>query len=611
MGILDEDVARVREATNIVAVASEHLALRRVGRRYQGLCPFHTEKTPSFTVNPELGLYHCFGCGVGGDAISFVREVEHLDFVGAVERLAARAGIQLRYDDAAAGKERNRRQRLVETVSAAAGFYHQLLLEAPEAGTARRYLRSRGYDGEVARRFQLGFAPDRFDAVAQFLTARRLSRQDLLDAGLCFVNRADRLQDHFRGRVMFPIYDARGDAVGFGGRALTGIPGTPRTPGVGPKYKNSPESAVYQKSRVLYGLNWAKEDVVAKNEAVVCEGYTDVLAFFLAGVPRAVATCGTALVEDHVRLLRNFTPALVLAYDADDAGQAAAERIYQWEARYDMRLSVADLPAGQDPADVGRADPAALVSAVRDARPFLRFRLDRLLASADTASAEGRAKAANAAVGLVAEHPDDLVRDQYLMDLAERLAIDVDRLRKALARGPRTPEPERPARERGGPAGDQPADAAPPRPAPLEGPEVEALRVAVHEPELVAGRIRAEVFAEPVARQAFEALASSATFHEALERATGAAAELLERLAVEDPPWGEDPDPYATSVLVQVTEAAAERRLRVMVRAGDDRASELKHLLDELVAARQGGAWGVAHRVAAQLLPWVGASGEE
>ncbi len=593
MGILDEDVARVREATNIVAVVSEHLALRRVGRRYQGLCPFHTEKTPSFTVNPELGLYHCFGCGVGGDAISFVREVEHLDFVGAVERLAARAGIQLRYDDAAAGKERNRRQRLVETVAAAGGFYHQLLLEAPEAGTARRYLRSRGYDGDVARKFQLGYSPDRFDALAQFLTARKFSRQDLLDAGLCFVNRADRLQDHFRNRVMFPIFDARGDAVGFGGRALAD----------GPKYKNSPESAVYQKSRVLYGLNWAKEDVVAKSQAVVCEGYTDVLAFFLAGVPRAVATCGTALVEDHLRVLKNFTPALVLAYDADDAGQAAAERIYQWEAQYDMRLSVADLPAGQDPADVGRADPAALVAAVAGARPFLRFRLDRLLASAETQSAEGRAKAAKAAVALVAEHPDDLVRDQYLMDLAGRLDIDVDRLRRAAAApGAKAPP---------GPSPGRPVAAAPRRPAPLEGPEVEALRVAVHAPELVAGRILPEVFAEPVAREAFAALASSATFHEALGRATGPAAELLERLAVEDPPWGDDPDPYATSVLVQVTEAAAERRLRVMVRAGDDRASELKHLLDELVAARQSGAWGVAHRAAAQLLPWVGASGEE
>lgn len=590
MGILDEDVARVREATNIVAVVSEHLGLRRVGRRYQGLCPFHTEKTPSFTVNPELGLYHCFGCGVGGDAISFVREVEHLDFVGAVERLAARAGIQLRYDDAAAGKERNRRQRLVETVAAAGGFYHQLLLEAPEAGTARRYLRSRGYDGDVARKFQLGYSPDRFDALAQFLTARKFSRQDLLDAGLCFVNRADRLQDHFRDRVIFPIFDARGDAVGFGGRALTSG---------GPKYKNSPESAVYQKSRVLYGLNWAKEDIVAKNEAVVCEGYTDVLAFFLAGVPRAVATCGTALVEDHLRVLKNFTPALVLAYDADDAGQAAAERIYQWEARYDMRLSVADLPAGQDPADVGRVDPAGLVAAVAGARPFLRFRLDRLLASAEIASAEGRAKTAKAAVALVAEHPDDLVRDQYLMDLAGRLGIDVDRLRRAVASPGVKASP-----------GSSVPD-APRRPAPLEGPEVEMLRVAVHAPELVAGRIVPEVFAEPVAREAFAALALSATFHEALERTTGAAAELLERLAVEDPPWGEDPDPYAISVLVQVTEAAAERQLRVMVRAGDDRASGLKHLLDELVAARQSGAWAVAHRAAAQLLPWVGASGEE
>jgi DNA primase len=315
-----------------------------------------------------------------------------------------------------------------------------------------------------------------------------------------------------------------------------------------------------------------------------------------------VATCGTALVEDHIRVLKNFTPALVLAYDADDAGQAAAERIYQWEARYDMRLTVADLPPGQDPADVGRSDPAALVAAVAGARPFLRFRLDRLLGSADLRSAEGRARTAKAAVALVGEHPDDLVRDQYLMDLAGRLDIDVDRLRRAVtAPGARA--------ERAGTSAPPPAERVPRR-APQEGPEVEALRVAVHAPELVAGRIRAEVFADPVIREAFVALASSTTFHEALERA-GAAADLLERLAVEDPPWGDDPDPYATSVLVQVMEAAASRQLRVMVRAADDRASELKHVLDELVAARQGGDWAVAHRAAAQLLPWVGASGEE
>ncbi|HTC80427.1 MAG TPA: DNA primase, partial [Acidimicrobiia bacterium] len=423
MGILDEDVARVREATNMVAVVSEHIGLKRVGRRYQGLCPFHAEKTPSFSVNPELGLYHCFGCGAGGDAIRFVREIEHLDFATAVERLAAKAGITLRYDDAAVTKDRQRRDRLVEATAAAVAFYHRLLLDDPGAGVARRYLRSRGFDGDVARAFSIGWAPDRYDTLSLHLQQQKFARQDLLDAGLAFVNRVNKLQDFFRARVMFPILDVRGDPVAFGGRALEG----------GPKYKNSPESPIYQKSRVLYGLNWAKADIVARSEAVICEGYTDVIAFFGAGVPRAVATCGTALAEDHLRVLRNFAPNLVLAYDADDAGQKAALRIYQWEASYEIRLSVADLPTGQDPADVGLADPARLAAAVEGARPFLQFRLERLLRAADLASVEGRAAAAKAAVALVAEHPDDLVRDQYLMQLAERVGIDVDRLRRATA----------------------------------------------------------------------------------------------------------------------------------------------------------------------------------
>jgi DNA primase len=597
MGILDEDVARVREATNIVAVASEHLALRREGRRYKGLCPFHTEKSPSFTVNPELGLYHCFGCGVGGDAISFVREIEHLDFVGAVERLASRAGISLRYDDAAVSRDRQRRDRLVEATAVAVELYHRLLLEAPEAGLARRYLRSRGFDGDVARRFRLGWAPDRYDAVSRELTERKFSRQDTLDAGLAYVNRANRLQDHFRARVMFPIFDVRGDPVAFGGRTVDGQ---------GPKYKNSPETSIYQKSRVLYGLNWAKPDIVAKAEAVVCEGYTDVLAFFLAGVPRAVATCGTALAEDHLRVLRNFSPNVVLAYDADEAGQAAAERIYQWESRYEIRLSVADLPRGKDPADVGQADPAGLVAAVAGARPFLEFRVERLLGAADLGSAEGRAAAAKAAIALVAEHPDDLVRDQYLMRLADRLGIDADRLRTA------TTTARRPA-----PPSEEGADVRRPpaiggaMPGAAERPEVEALRVAVHEPALVADRLSGELLTDATVHTAFEALASSSTFHEALERTGGEPRALLERLAVEDLPWADDPAPYAISVLVGLVEAAALRRLATMVRAGDDQASQLKQALEELVEARSAGVWAVADRVATQLLPWVLRTGEE
>jgi DNA primase len=217
VGILDEDVARVREATNMVAIVSEHLALKRVGRRYQGLCPFHAEKTPSFSVNPELGLYHCFGCGAGGDAIRFVREIEHLDFATAVERLATKAGITLRYDDAAVTKDRQRRDRLVEAMTAAVAFYHRLLLEDASAGIARRYLRSRGLDGDVARQFSLGWAPDRYDALSLHLQQQRFARQDLLDAGLAFVNRVNKLQDFFRARVMFPIFDVRGDPVAFAG----------------------------------------------------------------------------------------------------------------------------------------------------------------------------------------------------------------------------------------------------------------------------------------------------------------------------------------------------------------------------------------------------------
>jgi DNA primase len=607
VGILDDDVARVREATNIVQVVSEHLALKRVGRRYQGLCPFHAEKTASFSVNPELGLYHCFGCGAGGDAIRFVREIEHLDFATAVERLAAKAGITLRYDDAAVSRDRQRRDRLVEATAAAVDFYHRLLLDDPSAGVARQYLRSRGFDGDVARAFSIGWSPDRYDALSLHLQRdKKFGRQDLLDAGLAFVNRVNKLQDFFRARVMFPIFDVRGDPVAFGGRALDG----------GPKYKNSPESPIYQKSRVLYGLNWAKPDIVARSEAVICEGYTDVIAFFGAGVPRAVATCGTALAEDHLKVLRNFAPNLVLAYDADDAGQNAALRIYQWEASYEIRLSVADLPPGQDPADVGLADPPRLAAAVKGARPFLQFRLERLLRAADLASVEGRAAAAKAATTLIAEHPDDLVRDQYLMQLADQTGIDVDRLRRAAADAASAPKTDPAPRRRDRADGSAQARSAPepahrPRRATHDRTEVEALRVAVHEPALVADRLDAALFLDPVVHEAFCLLASSATFHEALEAAGGEVHELLERLAVEDLPWSDDPAPYATSVLVQLVEAAAARRLADMVRTGDDRASELKAVLEMLVSSRSAGTWALAAHAAEQLLPWVAGSGEE
>jgi DNA primase len=259
---------------------------------------------------------------------------------------------------------------------------------------------------------------------------------------------------------------------------------------------------------------------------------------------------------------------------------------------------VADLPPGQDPADVGLADPARLAAAVEGARPFLEFRIERLLRAADLASVEGRAAAAKSAVAVIAEHPDDLVRDQYLMQLAERVGIDVERLRRAAAPAPGSSPPPR-------------ADTGRRRLPARDRPEVEALRVAVHEPALVADRLDAGLFADAVVREAYCLLASSATFHEALERAGGEVHELLQRLAVEDLPWGDDPETYATSVLVQLVEAAGTRRLAVMVRTGDDRASELKAVLERLVSNRSAGTWTVAADAAEQLLPWVAGSGEE
>jgi DNA primase len=599
MGILDDDVARVRDATDLVALASEHLALKRVGKRFVGLCPFHVEKTPSFSVNPEIGRYFCFGCSATGDAISFVREVEHLDFVDAVERLAARAGITLRYDDKAVAKDRGRRARLVDAVSAAIAFYEQLVLDSPEGGTARRYLRSRGFDGDAVRRFRIGWAPDHFDRLSVHLQRKGFSRDDLTEAGLAFVNRVNKLQDQFRARLMFPIFDSKGDAVGFGGRALGDD---------GPKYKNSSETALYQKSRLLYGLNWAKAEVVARGEVIICEGYTDVMAFALAGAPNAVATCGTALADDHFQILKNLARKVVLAYDSDAAGQGAAERWYGWEQRFEIQVQVADLPPGRDPADVWRDDPGSLLRAVGSAKPFLEFRIDRALAAAERDTIEGRARAAELAAAIVAEHPSDLVRDQYVMKLAGGLDIDADRLREAVARvrsggggqsGGGASWPAPPGPDRGAPARER---APQPR---VARRELDLLLYAVHDGALVDGWIDAQLFADPVARAAFEAIASTPDVHDAIAGADGPVRTLLERIAVEAPIEDAEPQTLRARLMANAIGPAAERVLTSMVRAGDDRASSVKVLLDSLTYARDIGDWEAVHRDAGQLLGWI------
>jgi DNA primase len=540
MGIAAEDVERVRAQTDIVAVISEHVGLRKQGARWVGLCPFHAEKSGSFSVNAELGLFYCFGCQAKGDVITFVREIQHLDFVGAVESLAGRVGITLRYDSSTETDGRKKRRALVDAMNAAVEWYHQRLLTAPDAATARGYLRSRGYDGEVARTYKLGWAPDDWDTLCRSLG---VADEVLRDTGLGFVNKRNRLMDSFRGRVLFPIFDARGDAVALGGRILPGSSDPA-------KYKNSPSTAIYDKSEILYGLNWAKGPAVEHGEIVVCEGYTDVIGMAVAGVPWAVATCGTALTDRHFATLKNFSRRIVLAYDADAAGQGAAERFYEWERRHDVDVYVAALPAGADPGDLARSDPEALRRAVTDAKRFLEFRLDRLLATVDLRSVEGRAKAADRARGMIDEHPNAIVREQYAGMVAARLDLPAATMAAGLGGARRPVAAAKASRER---RSDRPSRMV--------------LRLAVHQPEAVAPFLDEMLFTDEVELAAYRALAEAATFHEALRDADPEAAELLQQLAVEEV----DVDPE--DVLALLVADAAQRVIREVesgARSSDD-----------------------------------------
>ena len=510
MGILDEDVQRVRDTADIVAVISAHTQLKKQGNNWSGLCPFHGEKSPSFSVNADKGVFYCFGCQAKGDVISFVRDIDHLDFAGAVEFLAAKSGITLRYTDRAEGDRREARGKLREAMVAAVEWYHERLLTGPDSGAARRYLRDRGFDGERVRQYKIGWAPDDWD---QLVKALPFSPKVLRDAGLGRESKRGGTNDFFRARVLFPIFDVQGDPIGFGGRMMPG--GRP------PKYQNTPETSLYRKSKVLYGLNWAKDEAVRENEVIICEGYTDVIGFAEVGLHRAVATCGTALTDEHVRTLQRFAPKLVLAFDPDAAGQAAADRVYEWERKHEVEVAVAALPPGGDPADLARSDPDALRASIENAQPFLGFRIDRILAAADLRTPEGRGKVAEVALAAVAEHPNEFVRDQYVMTIAERCRLDPDRLRASLRSGgtrPRVrvaPEPRRPAR--------------------AETPETEALRLAISDPETMLPLLHPALFDEPLHRAALGALdKAEGNLHQAVDEAEPLVGELLSRLAVEE-----------------------------------------------------------------------------
>jgi DNA primase len=564
--IRDDDVVLVRERAPIADVIGESVQLRPAGGgRLKGLCPFHDEKTPSFNVNPALGFYMCFGCGESGDVISFVRNTEHLSFVETVERLAARYGVQLRYEQgsAAAGRQASQRTRLVEAHRLAQEFYAEQL-GTPEAAAGRQFLAERGFDQAAAQAYGVGYAPQGWDVLVKHLRAKGFSGEELVLGGLASEGRRGPV-DRFRGRLLWPVRDLAGDVVGFGARKLY-------EDDQGPKYLNTSETPIYKKSSLLYGLDMAKKEIARRRQAVVVEGYTDVMACHLAGVPTAVATCGTAFGAEHIAVLRRLLMdagelrgEVVFTFDGDSAGQKAALKAFGDEQKFVAQTFIAVSPDGMDPCDLRLARGDAAVSDLVAARtPLVEFAIRSVLAKYDLETVEGRVQALAEAAPLVGRLKDRALRPEYARRLAGWLGMEVEPVLQRVAE--LAGEMRAPAQRRAAaPEADTAAVTA----------ERELVKLAVQAPVLVAPEYDAldgEVFSHPGAR----------SVHEVVQKAGGTASTaggeawvgaLLEaapddavrsaitRLAVEAPLSDAEPDArYAGAVLARVQEIAATRR---------------------------------------------------
>ncbi|WP_205698063.1 DNA primase [Conexibacter sp. SYSU D00693] len=440
---------KVREAVDMVDLVSTRTELKRAGGgRFTGRCPFHEERTPSFSVNADDGLYHCFGCGVGGDMFTFVREMEGLDFVGALEWLAARYGVELEVEDEdpAAAERRRRRERLLDLLERAQRFYVRLLWDSDEAAGARRYLAERGLEEETLRAFRVGYAPDRWDGLLTAARKQGFSDQELEACGLVRKRSSGSgIYDFFRGRVLFPLCDVRGRVLGFGGRWLG--------PDDQPKYVNSVDNEVYRKGKHLFGADVARVHATRAGTVVLAEGYTDVLALHQSGVRNAVGLMGTALTEEQVGELGRLARTVLLALDADSAGQEAMLRAAKVAAGRNLELRVVPLPPGQDPADLVQAEgPAAAQRLVEASVPFVRFRVERELSRETLDDAEAKDRAIAALKPVFATLEPSALREELVGVVAERTAFPVGTVAGWLP-APRSAARPGPARPDGGSAG--------------------------------------------------------------------------------------------------------------------------------------------------------------
>jgi len=557
--ILKEDIDALRQQADIVAVIGDYTTLRRAGKSFKGLCPFHTERTPSFTCTPAGNFFHCFGCGASGDIYDFLQRVEGMDFPEAVETLARRTGFPLRYEQLS-NRERHaigERSRLVAVSHLARDHFAKRLL-GEEGVAAREYLKGRGFGRAEADAFTLGFAPEAWDDLSRTLVADGVDPDDLIAIGVSVRNDRGGLRDRFRGRVIFPIQDPGGDVIGFGGRVLPGIDFGDFEP---PKYLNSPETPLYRKSRVLYGVPQARSEIVARDQVLICEGYTDVIALHKAGFANAVATCGTAVGAEHLRALARYTKRVVLAFDADRAGIQAAERA--WEAVRELTtsgttaldLSVLPLPDGRDPADlVGEVGADGLREAVAGARPVVPFLIASRLEQADLTSEQGRVAALREALTVLGREADpELRRGWARSEVARPLGLAYDLVVASAARqgvvldaveGVASTRASRPARRE--------TAAAAPDPSVTDARlERSVLRAVLQSPELLpeaASELGPDAFRHPSAAAVWRAVLAAGGPGAEVETVVAAAEDDMVRdvvrgLLLEEDPAAQDAEP--------------------------------------------------------------------
>ncbi|MFD8147832.1 DNA primase [Streptomyces sp. NPDC059708] len=586
--INDDDVKAVRDAVPIDAVVSEYLQLRNAGGgNLKGLCPFHDEKSPSFQVSPGKGLYHCFGCQAGGDTLDFIMKIDHLSFSEAVERLAGQAGITLRYEEGgytAGTSGRGERIRLVEAHKAAAQFYVDQLGGA-EAEIGRRFLAERGFDQGAAEHFGVGYSPAGWDHLTRFLRGRGFSDKELILSGLAQDSRSGKPIDRFRGRLMWPIRDISGEVVGFGARKL-------REDDNGPKYLNTPETPIYKKSQVLYGIDLAKKEIAKTSRAVVVEGYTDVMACHMAGVTTAIATCGTAFGGEHIKILRrllmdNATAEVIFTFDGDAAGQKAALRAFEDDQKFAAETSIAITPGGMDPCDLRLAQGDAAVSGLVESRtPLFEFALRHIVSRHNLENPAGRAAALDEAAPVVAGIKNIAIQHESAVQLAGLLGIRDEQFvvkrvaqqaRWARERG-QQPDRRQPARRYEEAPAAAPAPAQPSGPAlnlrsPAHRTERELLKLALQRPALVSPAFDAygtdEFTAPPYAevRQAIQDAGGAAQGTEDYVARVRAAAPndtvraLVTELVVEAIHAKTVDEVYAGVQLVQVRLRAVDRRV--------------------------------------------------